>query len=284
MMARKIAEWKRRLVDSLARELVESAVVGIVNLERFPAAQLELLRGRLRQKLRLKMVKKSLLKLALEQAERERPNISGLTRFLVGMPALIFSEEGAFRLQKLLAKSRIAAPAKPGQLAPHNIVIPKGPTPFAPGPMIGELSALGIKVGVEAGKIALKADFVAAKAGQAISQKIAALLAKFGIEPMKLGLSLVAAYEDGVLYPGAVLTVDEAVYLEKVMTAESQARGLALETAWPAPELIEELLCRAHSAAFGLGIEAMALEPGIIEELLGRAYAEASGLAAQLNI
>jgi len=65
------------------------------------------------------------------------------------MPALLFTKENPFKLYNKLQKSKSSAPAKAGQTAPSEIVVPKGPTPFAPGPIIGELGALGIKTAVE---------------------------------------------------------------------------------------------------------------------------------------
>ena len=47
------------------------------------------------------------------------------------------------------------APAKEGQLAPFDIVVPKGPTPFGPGPIIGELQKIGLPAAIEAGKIGI---------------------------------------------------------------------------------------------------------------------------------
>ena len=47
-------------------------------------------------------------------------------------------------------------------------MIPAGPTPFAPGPIIGELGMLKIKAGIEAGKVVIKEDAHVAKKGDVI--------------------------------------------------------------------------------------------------------------------
>ena len=72
---------------------------------------------------------------------------------LKGMPALIFTKENPFSLFKTLKKSKTNAPAKANQTAPFDLIVPKGPTSFAPGPVIGELAILGIKSGVEINEI-----------------------------------------------------------------------------------------------------------------------------------
>ena len=60
--------------------------------------------------------------------------------------ALLFSVYLYFiYIKPYLEKSKSNAPAKPGQTAPSDLVLPAGETPFTPGPMIGELGQLGIK-------------------------------------------------------------------------------------------------------------------------------------------
>ena len=111
------------------------------------------------------MTKKRLMKIALDQIKNEKNHIEELEKYFEGMPAFIFTNENPFKLSKLLQKSKTRAPARAGQTAPEDIVITKGPTPFAPGPIISELSGVGLKVGVENGKVAVKEDTVIVKKG-----------------------------------------------------------------------------------------------------------------------
>src|SRR3989338_2085586 len=114
------------------------------------------------------------------------------------MPALLLKKENPFSLYKILKKSKSSASAKAGQIAPRDIIVPAGPTPFTPGPVISEFAALGIKAGVEGGKVAVKQDTTACKEGKPINAPLASMLARLGIEPMEIGLNLVAVFENGV--------------------------------------------------------------------------------------
>ena len=86
---------------------------------------------------------------------------------------------------------------------------------FSPGriptSIIGELGAIGIKAGIEGGKVAIKEDAVVVKDGEVINANVAAILTRLGIEPMEIGLDLVAAYEKGSIFDKKILGVDEQV-------------------------------------------------------------------------
>src|SRR3989338_1052307 len=113
------------------------------------------------------------------------------------MPALLLKKENPFSLYKILKKSKSSASAKAGQIAPRDLIVPAGPTPFTPGPVISELAAVGIKAGVEGGKVAVKVDSMIAKKGETIKPAVASMLTRLSILPMEIGLNLTAVYENG---------------------------------------------------------------------------------------
>ena len=195
-----VAQYKKDVVSQLVKLMQDYPIIGVVNMEGLPAPQLQMMRAQLRKNCHLTMTKRRFIKLALEQSKSSKQGIEKLEASLGGMPALIFTKENPFKLSKTLAKSKSPAPAKAGQTAPRDIIVPKGPTPFAPGPIIGELAVVGIKSGVEGGKVAVKEDSVVAKAGEKIKPKVAEILTRLNILPMEVGLGLVAVYENGIIY------------------------------------------------------------------------------------
>jgi len=250
---RKINERKSVVVNELAKLMDEFPIIGVVNMENLPAKQLQNMRASLRGRILIKMAKRRIIKLAIEKSKKE--NLKELENNLEGMPALIFTKENPFNIYKLLQKSKSSAPAKPGQKAPKDIVVPAGPTSFAPGPIIGELGQAGIKAGIEGGKVAIKADSLVAKKGEPIKEGVAKVLARLGIEPMEIGLNLVAVYEDKIIYSNDVLTIDEAEYISRISEASGYAYNLAFEIAYPGDEIIEQLLAKAHMEAKALADE-----------------------------
>jgi len=266
-----VQEYKKKIVNDMTKLMKQYNIVGLVNMEDMPAPQLQSMRSELRGKVNLFMTKKRFMKIAIEKVKDEKKNIEELEKYFEGMPALIFTNESPFKLSKILKKSKSKAPAKAGQIAPDDIVVNKGPTPFAPGPIISELSSAGLKVGVESGKVAIKEDTVVAKKGEKINPKVAEILTRLDIKPMEIGLGLVAAYEGGIIYQKDVLDVDEKQYSDNINLAASQAFNLAFNITYVTKDNISFLIGKAFNDTKALGISQEIFDKGIIEGLLGKA-------------
>ncbi|MFH1133316.1 MAG: 50S ribosomal protein L10 [Nanoarchaeota archaeon] len=279
-----VAPIKKETVAKFAKLLVDYPIVGMVNLENLPAKQLQTIRGSARNKMLLCMTKRRLMKLAFKEAEAKRPGISKLLDHSQGMPALMFSCENPFSLYKFLQKNKSPAPAKAGMTSPRDIVIPAGPTSFAPGPIIGELGQLRIKAGVEGNKVVIKVDATIVEAGEKISQKVADLLVRFGIMPMEVGLDLVAVYEKGEILGKDLLGVDEAKYIADIGKAAAWAMSLAVEAGYASKDTVEVLLGKAHQDAKAVGIEAGFLEKDLVGDIFGKAEATVTALAKDLKL
>ncbi len=262
------SEKKKRIVAELEKLLVEYPVIAAINMENMPAPQLQQMRAKLVDRIYLKMAKKRLIRIALNNVKNKKKNIEKLAEYLRGMPALIFTKENPFSLFKLLKKNKTNAPAKPNQLAPTDIKVQKGPTGFAPGPIIGELAQIGIKAGVENGKVVIKEDSIVVKEGEKISAKLAEILTRLGIEPMEIGLNINAIYENETIYTKDILDIDEDKFRKDLEDAARFAYYLAIDIAYPTKGTIERLIIDAFNNAKLLGISQKIIDDEVINELL----------------
>ncbi len=233
---------KKESVKQIQELVKKHKVIGIVDMENLPAKQFQRMTQKLKGIARIFMTKKRLIKIAFKGLP---PQQQVLLESMRGMPALILSNEDPFKLYKEIRKSRSAAAAKPGQTAPNDLIIPAGPTPFPPGPIIGELGQLGIKTGVEAGKVAIKEDKILVKEGEQISAKAASLLAKLGIEPMEIGMNVLAMVENGMIYKKDVLGIDEVQVLADLKSVAWEALAVALELGYITKETIVPLIMKS---------------------------------------
>lgn len=266
-----ISEEKKKIISEALRYFKEYPIIGLVDMENLPAPQLQAMKSKLRDSVKLFMTKKRLMRIIFKEVEKDKKGITELEKYFKGMPALLFTKDSPFKLSKTLQKNKSTAPAKAGQEAPNDIMIPKGPTSFAPGPIISELGSIGLKTGVENGKVAVKEDSVVAKTGDKISPKLAEVLTRMGIEPMEVGLDLTAAYEEGIIYDKDILTVDDQEYLDKLSKASSESFNLAIFIDYPAKETIELLIGKAFNEAKAIGLSQNIIEEGILDELLTKA-------------
>jgi large subunit ribosomal protein L10 len=277
-----IPESKTAAVKELKKILNEYPIVALLNLENLPAKQLQVMKGKLRKDALIKMAKKNLIKEAFK--ESGKPNIDKMNEYMGGMPALLLTKENPFRLFKIIKKSKSPAAIKPGQVTPKDITIPAGPTPFAPGPIIGELGMLKIKAGIEGGKVAIKEDSHVAKKGDVIKPQLASLLLRLGIEPMEIGLDLVAVYENGEILTKDVLDIDEDVFMQKLHTAATEAMNLAVDVAYPCSDTIELLVQKSFRDAKAIAIERDILADLVIEQIIAKANAQAESVKDAANL
>lgn len=278
-----VPERKIKLVHELSALMDKYNIIGVINMENLPAKQLKNMRAQLREKVVLIMSKRRLIRLAIEESKKQ--NIKELEKHVKGMPALLFTNDNPFALFNMLKKNKSTAPIKPGQKAPREITVHAGATNFAPGPIIGELGGFRIKAGIENGKVAIKEDKIVAKEGDLVDSKLAGLLTRLGIEPMEIGLNLVAVYENGEILTSAVLDIDEEAYKNNIMAAASEAYNLAIFIAIPIADTIKPLLGKAHMEAYALAKEANIITSETIKEKLAQANAEMNALkeAAKLE-
>jgi len=277
-----VAEWKKEEVKDLAEMIKGHDVIGIVDLSDIPAKQLQKMRQNLREKAKLRMSRKTLISLALDRAAEEKENIKKLKSIMEGQPALIVSGMNPFKLFKILEKSKTPSPAKPGAIAPQDVIIPRGDTGFAPGPILGELQQLGIPARIERSKIVITEDHTILKAGDEISPKVAEILNRLDIQPLEVGIDLKAAYENETVYTSDILTIDENKTIADIKRAVSQAFNLSINALIYTRETIPYILQNAASKAFNLAYNAEIFTPETVEPLLSKAYAQMLSLAAKI--
>jgi large subunit ribosomal protein L10 len=266
-------------VNEISAILTGHPVVALVNFTDIPAKSIQKIRAGLRGKAVVRASKNNLIQLALKDADRKVPGVNQLAESVSGETAVVGTELNPFQLFKQFKASRTHAPARPNQVAPMDIEVKKGDTPFKPGPIVGDLQKAGIPAAIEGGKVVIKTTKVVAKEGERISPELANALAKLGVHPIELGLDVVAVYEDGFLYKADVLDIDEAGFQSDLATAIQNAMGLALDRAWLTPLTIKPLIQKAARNALAVGIEAGFLTKETVEPILSKAYMQMLALA-----
>jgi large subunit ribosomal protein L10 len=239
-------EKVRKMVDLINRY----SVACILNTYKLPASALQKIKRELHEKALVKITKKSLLLLALKNTEKKT-----LEEFIGNYPGLILTEMSPFKLHAFLKRNKTSVPAKAGDIAIRDIEIKAGPTNLPPGPAISTLTKVGIPAKVEGGKIAVMKDKIVLRAGETVSKDLAAALQLLKMEPMEIGLDVVAAFEKGEIYKKDVLSFDEEKLLNDLVSAHGKALNLCLSMGYPTKETIGMMLALAHMKAEALQIK-----------------------------
>jgi large subunit ribosomal protein L10 len=216
---------KIEFVKKLAAELKQAKVIAVASNAFLPAKQFNKVKKNSRGSVKIAFARHTLLKRALEQG---KPEAKELEPFFGNGTVLLMSDLPAFKLFALLKKTRSKAFAKPGQIAPNDILVQAGDTTLPPGPVLTELKNAGIQAKIQGPKVVIAKDAVVVKKGAAITPVVAGVLAKLGIEPVEVGVQVNAVWDNGTMYKGGDLDVDEEAYMADFVKAIQQAINLAV--------------------------------------------------------
>ncbi len=277
-----VAKYKESRVETLTNMLLEKPVIGIIDIKGIPASQLQQIRKNLPSGSRFVVTRNTLLQIALNRAKDKKKNIEGLIDSLDGQRGIIVADINCFRLFRTMEQTKIKAPAKGGEVAPFDIEVKEGDTPFKPGPIVGELQKAGFPAAIERGKVVIKKDKIMVKKGERIPQDVAKMLTRLEIYPLTVGLSLVAGFENGLIYTKDVLDVDVDGFINDMKMASSQAFNLSMFITYPTSLNIKSLIQNAHQNAFNLAVNAEIPTSESIKVLLSWAQMQALSLASHV--
>ncbi|MCI4335442.1 MAG: 50S ribosomal protein L10, partial [Thermoplasmata archaeon] len=200
---------KAARMQAIAQAITDAPVAALVGIRGVPAAALQKMRRELRGRGHpIVVAPNSALRHALEAAAKERPALRPLLDHVTDQTALLVAEGNPFGLWQELDRTRSPTPARGGEIAPADVVVPGGTTSFKPGPIVGELQQAGFPAAIEKGKVVLKKDVTIVRKGQPIPRAVATLLTRLDILPLEVGLELRALVDGDTFYPPSVLRVD----------------------------------------------------------------------------
>jgi large subunit ribosomal protein L10 len=170
-------------------------------------------------------------------------------------------------------------PAKGGDVATRDIIIPAGNTGISPGPVLSEFKEANVPTKIDQGSIWISRDTAIARSGTVISPKLASLMSKLNIKPIEAGISVNMAIAEGLVFNESDLKISLAEYREQLRKSTQMALLLALEAGYPTRETIKEIIVRAHQNSIATATEAGFLSPDTAEFVLARANAKAQIIA-----
>ena len=280
-MSRPIVVQKAAQVEEIRKLLDEYNALGVANLQKVRAAQLQEMKKKLKDVANVRVLKNTLMKRAISDY-KNKPDMGKLEPMLNGSNIFLFTNLSPFKLSLLLERGRVKTTAKAGDVAAMDVIVPAGNTGLPPGPVISQLGAVGLPTRIEGGSVYINKDTMVAKKGDVIDVRLAGVLSKMNIKPVEVGLLLKAVYEEGLILSDEQLHIDVDGFKRSLIEAISNALNLSLNAGYPTSETIPLLLQLAHRRAFSLALNAGILTKETIGDMLRKAHAEASSLDAKL--
>jgi len=276
-------EWKARKVEELARHISANKVLAVASLQKVRAIQLQKLRKTLSQEVKFVVVKNRLVERALKRVEAEKPGITRLERVTSGSNIYLLTHMNPVKLNLLLGRNKMRIAAKAGDVAQEDIVVSAGNTGLQPGPVISELTELGLPTRIETGSVWITRDTTVARKGEAITPKLASVLSKLGMKPLEAGLSIVEAYDEGSILTAEQLRVDLEEIKREVMHAQLDVMTLSIEACFPTETTIAMILSKAHREATQLAVASNFMDAEFIQELIRKAHLEGVTLNSKIK-
>ena len=281
-----VASWKKEIFQKLAELIEKYPVVAIADLQKVRSSQIQEIRKKLRGQAEVLVAKNTILKKAASAIGEKKPHISDFAEGIAGSSLLLFTGMNPYALILFLNRNKVRVPAKGGDTATSEIMIPAGNTGLQPGPVISEFGEVKVVTRIEGGSIWVAKDTVVAERGDTISPKLASLLSKLGMKPMEAGLSIVRAFDAGMVLNLDDLVFDLDSYKSDLEEACRDAIALSVETEYVLPETAPMIIGSAYREALYLANEIEYPTSENVGDLVKQAYSEMrllSDAAAKIN-
>ena len=275
--------WKKDTVSDLVDLLKSGDTIAVIDIHGVPAGAMNGMRATLRDSMKIQVAKKRLMRLAWEQAGNQPENLETLFEGVV-QPALVSSSSmNSFEMFSELKKTEAGRAAKPGDIAPHEIVVEKMDTGMPPGPIVGDLNSVGIPAKIMGGSVQIQKRTVVLQEGDVFEGEMGMMLSKIGINPIVTGLRLCGTLEGGTVFAPSTLELDLEQFESDLIGYAAGAFNLACNITWFTSQTMPTLIAKASGEALAVALEAAVATADTIPHLIGRANMSAMGVAGSLS-
>ena len=281
MPSQQVLEEKSNEVEAIKDIFKEYKSIGIASLKKVRASQLQGLKKTMEGKVYLRVLKNTLIKIALE--EMDQVELKKLEEYLDGSNVFLFTDLNPFKLALLLERGKVKTTAKANDIAAMDVVIPASNTGQPPGPVISQLNAVGLPTRIENGSVWVSKDTLVVRKGEVINERLASVLSKLGIKAVELGISMRAVFDNGLIITGHQLKVDVAATRRSIESSNQEAFALALSISYTTKETIKPLLQEAHRKAIALSVGAAIPTKETIADLIRKANMEMNSLNSAVD-
>jgi len=236
---------KKRFKEKLEQLLQEYNNILIVGIDNVGSFQMQKIRIALRKKAVMIMGKNTLMRMILREQILKNPKLEALLALVKGNMGFVFTNGDLNEIRNAIVENKVPAVAKSGTIAPVDVFVPAGPTGMDPG-QTSFFQALNIATKIARGSIEIVNTVHLIKAGDKVTSSAVALLGKLDIKPFFYGVVVNHIYENGAVYPVAILDVTQDELLEKFLGGVRKIAALSLAIGYPTEATLP------HSLSFGL--------------------------------
>jgi len=275
------AERKKRYWNRLVSLLEEFNKVLIVAADNVGSKHMQQIRKAMRGKATLLMGKNTMIRKAIRDHLEKTPALEGLLPHVKGNIGLVFTNGDLSDVRTKLTELKVQAAAKAGSLAPIDVVVPAGNTNMEP-TKTSFFQALSIPTKINRGTIEIINDIHLLTVGVKVTLSQAALLQMLGIRPFQYGLKVLTVYDNGAVYPAAVLDLTDDDILKKFFQGVNNVAAVSLQIGYPTVVSLPHSIMNGYKHLLAVSVATDYTFPGSekIKQLLSDPAAFAAAQAA----
>jgi len=226
---------KNVYIEKLIKLCIDCPNALMVNIDYVSSKQMSNIRVELRGKAEVLMGKNTLIRKGLSIGHERHPEagLDKISAILKGNLGFIFAANCELDdIRAVLEKHRRVSGAKSGDYSMVDLSLPSGPTGIDPSGT-SFFQALNIATKIVKGQIEIVTDFPILKKNEKVSPSAAVLLNKLGIKPFEYGMEVELVFQDGSVFPAAVLDMGDDVLIAKFMAGVSNMAAFSRELGIP---------------------------------------------------
>jgi len=245
---------KQAYFNKLIKLLDEYTKIFIVGVDNVGSNQMQKIRQAIRGKAVVLMGKNTMIRKAIRGHVQNNPVLENLLAYVRGNVGFVFVKDDLAGVKKLLVDNKVSAPAKVGQQAPQEVIVPKGNTGLEP-TQTSFFQALNIQTKINKGQIEIVNDVNLIKLGQKVGVSEANLLTKLDIKPFRWGLSILQVYDSGAIFSPSVLDLTDSDLLAKFNNGVRNVAALSLQVGLPTVASLPHSVARAFKNVLSVALE-----------------------------
>jgi len=226
------ATWKAKYFTKLVQLMDEYPKAFIVGADNVGSKQMQQIRIGLRGTAVVLMGKNTMMRKAIRGHLDNNPALEKILPYVRGNVGFVFTNGDLVEVRDKLLQNKVRAPAKPGAIAPLDVIIPAQNTGLGP-EKTSFFQALAIATKISKGTIEIINDVHILKEGDRVGASDSTLLNMLNISPFSYGLQVQMVYDSGTIFEPRILDIKPEDLRARFMAGVKNVAAVSLEIGYP---------------------------------------------------
>jgi len=224
--------WKANYFTKLVQYMEEYPKCFIVGADNVGSKQMQQIRIGLRGTAVVLMGKNTMMRKAIKGHLENNPALEKILPHVRGNVGFVFTNGELTEVREKLLENKVRAPARPGAIAPGDVIIPAQNTGLGP-EKTSFFQALAIATKISKGTIEIINDVHILKVGDKVGASEATLLNMLNISPFSYGLQVEMVYDSGTIFEPMILDIKPEDLRSRFLAGVRNVAAVSLEIGYP---------------------------------------------------